>query len=238
MSVAVTRVINACVLLDIEGDLILSDPCFEPPRGIRFTEPFGLRVEDLPRLAAILVGHRVRDHWQCQALRHYRHRESTPVFVPGPRMARVAQRVGLRRAEVLRWGETRTVGRLRIDCAPGERVGAMRTNTYVITSSSARVLLATEARRVVPEAPVDVALLPIDGAQLFGRPLVMDAPTAAATAQRLGAVLVPIHYSQRARPPILRCPSGPRGLPKDAHVLPVGVRTVVWSGDATDAATT
>jgi hypothetical protein len=58
MTVAVTRVINACVLLDIDGDFVLTDQCFRNSVGTRFREPFGLRVEDLPRLTAIVVGHR------------------------------------------------------------------------------------------------------------------------------------------------------------------------------------
>src|SRR5262249_55477690 len=100
-------------------------------------------------------------------------------------------------------------------------------NAYLITSSTASVLVATEARTVVPDKPVDVALLPIDGAEILGRPLVMDATTAASTARRLNAILVPIHFSQEPRPPLLRCPSGTDQLPPDVHVPRTGVRTVV-----------
>jgi L-ascorbate metabolism protein UlaG (beta-lactamase superfamily) len=226
MTVAVTRVINACVLLDIDGDFVLTDPCFRNPVGMRFREPFGLQVEDLPTLTAIVVGHRVPDHWQPRSLRDYRHRASTPVFVPTRHMARAARRAGFP-GEMLRWGERRTVGRLAIDCMPGERVTGMRTNAYIIRSDAVTVLVATEARHVVPEVSVDVAVLPIDGAQLFGRPLVMDATTAAATATRLNATLVPIHFSQQPRSPLLRCPSGPDDLPPDIHVASPGVRTAV-----------
>lgn len=227
MTVAVTRVVNACVLLDLDGEHVLTDPCFRPPRGIRFREPFGLRVEDLPVLTAIVVGHRVPDHWQPRSLQRYERRRETPVFVPTARMARAARRCGLAHAEVLRWGETRTAGGLRIDCVPGERITGMRTNAYVITGASCSVLVATEARSVVPGEPVDVAVLPIDGSRLLGRRLVMDAPTAAVAADRLGAVLVPIHHSLRSRSPLLDCPSGPHELPPHVRVLDVGVRTVV-----------
>lgn len=231
MSVAVTRVVNACVLLELDGEHVLTDPCFQQPVGIRFHEPFGRRVEDLPPLAAIVVGHRVPDHWQPRALHRYRHRHATPVFVPTRRMARAARRSGFARAEVLRWADCRTSGHLRIDCLPGERITGMRTNAYVITCASASVLVATEARTVVSDRPVDVAVLPIDGTRLLGRPLVMDATTAAATAEKLGATLVPIHHSQLPRPPILRCPSGTHELPPDVRVLEVGVRTVVHPSD-------
>jgi L-ascorbate metabolism protein UlaG (beta-lactamase superfamily) len=227
VSVAVTRVMNACVLLEIDGDFVLTDPCFRQPVGIRFAEPFGLGVDELPRLTAILVGHRVPDHWQPRALRHYRHRQSTRVFVPAARMARAARRAGFANAEVLHWGDRRTVGPLTVVCAPGERVAGMRTNVYVVSSHATSVLVATEARRVVPDAQVDVAVLPIDGARLFGRALVMDTGTAVATARRLGAALVPIHFSQRPRPPVLRCPTGPDQLPPNVQVRRPGVRMVV-----------
>ena len=229
MTVAVTRVINACVLLEIDGEFVLTDPCFARPFGMRFNEPFGLSTDELPALSAIVVGHRVPDHWQPAALRRLRlERASTPVFVPSARMARVARRAGYPMAEVLRWGDRRSAGRLAIDCLPGERVTGMRTNAYLIASSTASVLVATEARTVVPDKRVDVALLPIDGAEILGRPLVMDATTAASTARRLEATLVPIHFSQEPRPPLLRCPSGRDQLPPDVHVPRTGVRTVVY----------
>jgi len=227
VSVAVTRVINACVLLEIDGEFVLTDPCFRRPFGVRFREPFGLSVDELPDLTAIVVGHRVPDHWQPRSLRGYRGRQSTPVFVPAAHMVRAARRSGFANAEVLQWGDRRRVGRLTVVCAPGERVAGMRTNAYVVATSSTSVLIATEARTVVPDTPVDVAVLPIDGARLFGRPLVMDAATAVTTARRLDAALVPIHFSQLPLPPVLRCPTGPEQLPSDVRVLAPGVRAVV-----------
>ncbi len=227
MTVAVTRVVHACVLLDLDGELVLTDPCFRAPVGLGFTEPVAIGVDELPPLTAVVVGHRVPDHWQPRALGRCRSAATTPVFVPGRRMARVARRAGLARAETLRWGERRRAGGLEIRCLPGEHVTGMRTNAYVITSGTARVLVATEARHVVPDVPVDVAVLPIDGARLFGTRLVMDAEQAVAAASRLGAVLVPVHYASRARPPFLRCPTGPADLPGGLHAWPVGERAVV-----------
>jgi L-ascorbate metabolism protein UlaG (beta-lactamase superfamily) len=145
-------------------------------------------------------------------------------------MVRAARRAGFPNAEVLRWGDRRTIGPLTIDCVPGERIASLRTNAYLIASAATTVLVATEARHILPDARVDVAVLPIDGARLLGRRLVMDA-TEAAAARRLGARLLPIHYSQQPVPVLLQCPSGPHELPPDIDVLDPGVRTVLNTVD-------
>jgi L-ascorbate metabolism protein UlaG (beta-lactamase superfamily) len=239
---AVTRVVNATVLLELPGGALLTDPYFDDHWFMRFREPIGMRVDELPPLAAILGGHGVFDHWQPRSLRRYPHARTTPVFVAIPRMARAARRAGFEHVEVLAWGETRVIDRdITVTCVPGERVTGMTTNSYVVTSGPITVFVGTEARRLDPiravarAHPIGVAVLPINGARLLGRPLVMDARTALDATEVLGAhTLVPIHYSQRPVPGLLRCPSGLADLEREAmgrsvavRVCPPGMRTLV-----------
>ncbi len=134
-SFAVTRVINASVLLELPGGAVLTDPFFEPPWYLRFDEPVGLSAGQLPPLAALVGGHRVADHWQPRSLRSYPYREATPVYVASRGMARSARRAGFGTVEVLRWGERRRpVSDLEIVCLPGERAGGLRTNSYLVSS--------------------------------------------------------------------------------------------------------
>jgi L-ascorbate metabolism protein UlaG (beta-lactamase superfamily) len=79
-SFAVTRVLNASVLLELPGGAVLTDPFFEPPWYLRFDEAAGLSAGQLPPLAALLGGHRVTDHWQPRSLRSYPYREGTAVY--------------------------------------------------------------------------------------------------------------------------------------------------------------
>ena len=217
MSLHVTRVVNACALLELDGACVLTDPFFDARWFLRFAEPIGLSAAALPELAAILGGHGVLDHWQPQALRGYPHRATTPVLVATQAMARRAQAAGFRQVEVVGWGAARSLGsRLSVEVVAAQRSGGMTVNSYVLRTPSLRVFVGTEARDLAPieayrsqHPAVDVALLPIDGASLFGRPLVMAAAGAIAACRLLGArVLVPLHYALRPVPPILQIRGG------------------------------
>jgi L-ascorbate metabolism protein UlaG (beta-lactamase superfamily) len=214
--VTITRVINPCVLIDIDGRSVLTDPYFEDHWFLPMNEPIGMRPDELPELAAILGGHRVFDHWQPQSLRTYLHRATTPVFVAGKGMARKARSAGFDRVEVLGWHERRDLGGdLTVECVPGERSFSITTNSYVLTTPNTTIYIGTEARHLEPittfatNRQVDIAVLPIDGLRVAGRRLVMNASEALQAAQILGAkTLVPIHYSQRSIPGIVVCTSG------------------------------
>lgn len=245
-SFAVTRVLNASVLLELPGGAVLTDPFFKPPWYLRFDEPAGLTAEQLPPLTALLGGHRVADHWQPQSLRSSPYREKTAVYVASRGMARSARRAGFATVEVLRWGQRRRpVSDLEIICLPGERMGGLRTNSYLVSSGGINVLVGTEARGLgqiraaAADHRVDVAVLPINGIRLLGHPLVMDASTAVEAACLLGAsVLIPIHFSQRSIPPLLNPRSGPRDLPErtggghhlSIDVIAAGQRRVIEMG--------
>ncbi len=214
-TLSITRVVNACVLLRLGDDAVLTDPFFAARWFMRMREPIGLRATALPRLAAIVGGHGVFDHWQPSSLAEYRHKAETPVFVATNAMRRKAAAAGFDNIEVVPWGVTRRLSTsLTLEVVPAQRAAGMRVNNYVLARDDVRVFVGTEARELEPlrrhraERPaVDVALLPIDGSSLVGRRLVMTPADALEACRILGArVLVPIHYALRPVPLLLQTP--------------------------------
>jgi L-ascorbate metabolism protein UlaG (beta-lactamase superfamily) len=232
-SLAITRVINACVLIELGEHAVLTDPYFTGHWYMRFDEPIGLTVAELPRLAAILGGHSVLDHWQPASLAAYPYKDETPVYVATSSMARKARRAGFSRVEVLDWGEERQITeRLGLEVAPAQRSGGLKVNNYVLTCGDLRVFFGSEARDLDPlrryraaRPAVDLALLPINGARVLGHKLVMDGNDALAATRILGArTLVPIHYTQAPVPLLLQTPFSA----DDLRRVTTGACDVVW----------
>jgi L-ascorbate metabolism protein UlaG (beta-lactamase superfamily) len=201
--VSVTRVANACVLLEMDGHAILTDPWFTERWYLRRGEPLGLRVDELPRLTAIVATSFAANHWDLRALRDYPHKADTPVFVSAARMVRQARAIGYRLVEHLRWDETRDLTpTLSVEAVPAGRTLLWRNNAYVFSSDRTRVFFGGEIEDVAlveryrgRRAPVDVALLPVNGLRpVLGPPLVMGPRQAVAAAVTLGArTLLPVH---------------------------------------------
>jgi L-ascorbate metabolism protein UlaG (beta-lactamase superfamily) len=213
--VSITRVVNASVLLEFGEHALLTDPFFNPRWPVRVRERVGLTVAQLPRLTAILGGHRVLDHWQPSSLATYAFKLDTRVYVAASSMARSARAAGFSRVEVVERGETRTLAAdLLLEVVPAQVTAGMRANSYVATYSGVRVFVGTEARELGPlrglrelRGPMDVALLPIDGSSLAGHRLVMAPREALEACRALGArTLVPFHYALQAVPVLLQTP--------------------------------
>ena len=101
----ITRVTNACVLIQLGDHSILTDPWFRNSWG--FNEDPGLAVADLPPLTAILGSHYAPNHWDIGSLREYEPRAGVKVYTSTSGMARRARKVGFDEVECLKWGETR-----------------------------------------------------------------------------------------------------------------------------------
>lgn len=218
---AVTRIVNACALIELGPDAILTDPYFRPHWFVPMREPIGLTVSGLPRLSAIVGGHGVFDHWQPTSLDAYAWKVSTPVLVATSAMARSARAAGFTDVSVPDWGDRVTLSpRLSIEVVPAQRVTGMRTHNYLLAGSQHRVFVGTEARDMAPLVrwagsgqSADVALLPIDGSSLFAHRLVMRAADAHHAAHVLGVrYLIPFHYALRQIAPLFRTPTGLRHL--------------------------
>lgn len=226
--VSITRVVNACVLLRIGDDAVLTDPYFAERWFIRLRESIGLSVAALPRLTVILGGHGAPDHWQPASLAGYTHKKDTPVIVATHAMRRGALAAGLARAEVLEWGATRRLSpRIEVEVVPAQTTAGRRVNNYVLHHHDLRIFIGTEARDLKPlqkyrteRPPVEIALLPIDASAALGRKLVMAPDDALEAARILGArILIPIHYALKPVPLLLRTPGSCALLIRLAHEI-------------------
>ncbi|MBB6346706.1 L-ascorbate metabolism protein UlaG (beta-lactamase superfamily) [Nonomuraea muscovyensis] len=202
-SIAVTRAANSCVLLELNGHAVLTDPWFTERWWLRRGEPLGLRIADLPPLAAVVVTNLATNHWDLRALRMLAGKDVTPVYVPTSGMARRARALGFRHAQRVRWGETREIAPgVLMRVVPAGRTLVWPNNAYSFSTAGSRVFFGGEIAEVAPlerhragNPPVDVALLPVNGLRpLLGPRLVMGPDQAVAGASVLGArVLVPVH---------------------------------------------
>jgi L-ascorbate metabolism protein UlaG (beta-lactamase superfamily) len=198
----VTRIVNSCALLDFGGQMVLTDPWFTERWHLHRGEPLGCAADDVPALAAVIGSHVVPNHWEIRALAG-RQRPSTPVITSNRAMTRRARRAGFDEVHQLAPGDVLDLdGGMRIQAVDGGAPFGMSNNSYLIEHEDVRVFFGGEARDLEPlarwverAAPVDVALLPVNGLQVLGGlRLVMDAATAVEAATMLGAsYLVPIH---------------------------------------------
>ncbi|WP_436777589.1 MBL fold metallo-hydrolase [Yinghuangia sp. YIM S09857] len=198
-TIAITRVANSCVLLEIGGLTVLTDPFFTERWHVRRGEPLGLTVGQLPSLTAIVASHSYPNHWDLRGLRGYHDKTGPMVCTSSARMARRAGRAGYSRARYLPWGETvRPVPTLSVRAVAAGRNLGQRQNAYVIESGGVRVFFGGEIRDVAHlarhrkhEPAVHVALLPVNGLRpLVGPPVVMGPAEAVAGATALGDPLV------------------------------------------------
>lgn len=224
--VTVTRIANACTLIELREHTILTDPFFLnwPQIGIR--EEVAMTAGELPRLTAIIGCHAFIDHWQMKGLADYPHdKRDVQVFVPMKSMARAARKVGFTNTELLQWGDRRFIGgTLGIEAVQAQTMLGWRVNNYLLSTADVSVFFGGEARDLAPlreyraaNGPVDVAVLPTNGVHLGGvYQLVMNGEQAVHAAQILGArQLFVIH---------------------DWHPDITGVIRVTSSGEAAEAA--
>jgi L-ascorbate metabolism protein UlaG (beta-lactamase superfamily) len=205
-SLSVTRVANACVLIEFGGRAVLTDPWFTERWYLRRGEPLGLRVDQLPPLTAIVATNPVANHWDVRALREFGAKAATRVVVSTGRMARRARALGFGDVEQLRWGRSRELAPgLSVTAVPSGRTLGEPNNAYLLTAGDVRVFFGGELGDVDGldrYAPVDVALLPTNGLRpLVGPALVTGPAEAVAGAVALGAqVLLPVHDAHAADP--------------------------------------
>ncbi|MCZ6853183.1 MAG: MBL fold metallo-hydrolase [Gammaproteobacteria bacterium] len=218
-SFSVTRVINACVLLQFGEDFVLTDPYFDNHWYWKWNEPIGMTVEQLPKLSAIIGGHSVFDHWQIGALKSYEHKDQTPVFVATKSMARKARAAGFRQVEVMEWNDRRCISsELSLEAVTAQRSAGLKVNNYVLSTPGLRVFFGSETLDLEPlrayrqriDSPcVDVVLAPVNGARLLNiLKLVMNGRDAVEATRILGSkTLVAIHDSQIPVPFLFGVPS-------------------------------
>jgi len=207
MTFTVTRVAHACVVLDFDGQRLLTDPWFSERRGYYRGEPLAFTPDGLPELAGVLVSHGHYDHFDLAAFAAYPDHE-VPFVVKRGLAARVRQAGFPNVVEVDPW-EQASLGGLRVTAAPARH--SVPEVSFVVEGGgqslffggdTLRIAALDEVARRYPR--IDLALLPVNGLAIrpaFNRRVVMTAEQAAELAAVLRArVAVPIHYRYTAGP--------------------------------------
>lgn len=204
---SITRVAHSCVLIDFDGDMILTDPWFSEKPGFYRGEPLGVALEDLPRLTGVVASHKHYDHYDVQAFSAYEDKEVPFAVKRG--IAETARGAGFENVTELDPWETISLGPVSITAAPGKH--GVPEITYVLQAGGFTVyfggdtLLIPELSEIAERFPrIDVALLPINGLTirpLLNRKVVMSARDAAELCSVLRPrIAVPIHYRFTAGP--------------------------------------
>jgi L-ascorbate metabolism protein UlaG (beta-lactamase superfamily) len=171
---AVTFVGHATLLLQWKGIHVLTDPNFVRRVLVpkRLVEP-GIRLQDLPRIDAILISHAHFDHLVKPSLR--RLAKDAPVIVPTG-LAEIITPLGFRQVHELNWWETYRGDGFQVIHVPskhwGRRTPRDRERGYggfVLERRGHSAYFAGDTAyfggfsEIGRAFPIDVALLPIGG---------------------------------------------------------------------------
>ena len=67
VTLTVRRVVHASVLIDFDGETILTDPRFSEFSGHRWGEALGVALGELPALSGVVTSHADYDHFDMGA---------------------------------------------------------------------------------------------------------------------------------------------------------------------------
>jgi L-ascorbate metabolism protein UlaG (beta-lactamase superfamily) len=198
-SLKITRIVHSCVLIDLGGPLVLTDPWFSEKFGYHFGETLATDVEGLPLLTGVVVSHDHADHNDMKALGRYKDRR-VPVIAERSAVKR-AKRAGFRNADTLDLWETASIGRVFVTAVPA--LHSVPEVGYILQASGYTVyfagdtLLVPSLSDIADRFPsIDVALLPINGLKILGKQVVMNPIEAAQLCEVLRPrVAIPTHYT-------------------------------------------
>ncbi|WP_220139013.1 MBL fold metallo-hydrolase [Nocardia sp. GTS18] len=208
MSVSVSRIVHASVLLDFGGARILTDPWLsERPFYYQGEQRSIATATDLPELAGVVISHAHYDHCDLDALRTYPDKNVPFAVVRG--LAKNVRAAGFRNVTELDPWQSTHLGPVEVTATPAEH--GVPEVTFVLRADGKTVFFGADTLRIdaLDEiasrfGELDLALLPINGLRIrpaFNRQVVMDAAEAADLARVLRPRLaVPIHYSFTSGP--------------------------------------
>ncbi len=201
-TLTLTRVAHSTTLIDIGGHIILTDPWFSEKWGYYHGEPYGVTLDQLPKLAGVIVSHGHYDHYDMDAFAAYPDKAVPMLAKRG--IAKAARAVGFTNVTEMDAWEQANIGPLTITAAPGKH--AVPEITYVITGLGRTVyfggdtLLIPELTEIAQRFPQsDLAILAVNGLilrPLLNRQVVMNAEEAAELCTILKPnYAVPTHYA-------------------------------------------
>jgi L-ascorbate metabolism protein UlaG (beta-lactamase superfamily) len=177
----VTFIGHATFLIQTPHGNLLTDPVYADHAGPlnlfgpKRVRPPGVRFDNLPPIAAVLLSHNHYDHCDLRTLGKLA-RRFDPIVVTPVGNAPLVQSAGIRRVEELDWWETTTVSELPITVTPAQHFSARTPwdrnralwGGFMLTLDGARVYFAgdsgyTASFRDIRQrtGPIDLALLPI-----------------------------------------------------------------------------
>ncbi|MET7767193.1 MBL fold metallo-hydrolase [Nocardia sp. NPDC005366] len=208
MSVIMTRIVHASVVLDFGGARILTDPWLSERRFYRHGEPRSVAAAShLPELAGVVISHGHYDHCDLDALAGYPDK-SVPFAVVRGLGARVRAAGFADVVELDPWQSTH-LGPVEVTAAPAAH--GVREITFVLRGDGAEIFFGADTLRIAELDEIarrfpklDLALLPTNGLRIrpaLNRQVVMDADQAAELTRVLRPRLaVPIHYAFTSGP--------------------------------------
>ena len=198
----VTRICHSCVLIDIDGTRVLTDPWFSEKPTYHPGEAIACEPRSLPPLAGVFISHGHYDHCDVAAFSGYPDKQVPFVVMRG--LARKVRAAGFVDVTELEPWQTARLGPVTITATPARH--KVPEITAVLQGAARTVFFGADTMRI-PELDevatrfpaIDLALLPINGLRLrplMNKQVVMDAEEAAMLAAVLHtSTAVPIHYA-------------------------------------------
>lgn len=207
----VTYLRGSMTLIEIGADTILTDPWFKRT-AYHYPTRYGapLSLNDLPVITRVVISHFHADHFEVAALQAIDHKD---LIIMGP-VGLVKRLHGTVKAELIELGEWERIifNDLSFTATPASHPGGQLN--YIIDKADLDIFFGGDSRyswhvgQIAARAHIDVALLPISGTAILGKPLVMGPAEALQAAELMHAqYLIPIHEGRiwRALPPLWRC---------------------------------
>jgi L-ascorbate metabolism protein UlaG (beta-lactamase superfamily) len=199
-----TRIAHSTVLLDFDGERVLTDPWFSERWGYYHGEPYGIEMAKLPRLSAVIVSHGHYDHYDMKSFAAYPDK-SVPMLVKRG-IGEKARKAGFTDVREMDAWDSVTIGGVKITAAPAKHAPRIPEITFLLEGSGKTVyfgadtLLIPELREITTRFPrIDLALVPVNGLILrpmLNRQVVMNALEAAELCALIRPrIAVPIHYA-------------------------------------------
>lgn len=126
-----TFVAHSCVLIETDGFNFITDPIFREKIAFGFKKmlhPLKIKIEDLPKIDAILISHGHYDHLDVQSLKKFS--KNIPIIVPKKR-EKLSKRIGFFDVRGLNLWETTSVGDVKITATPANHFPGRSLQFYV-----------------------------------------------------------------------------------------------------------